>query len=51
LKGRELGDTSELLEFKWLIEVLVDVLDNPVHSGRVLGAALFSRSRGIAPAA
>ncbi len=34
-------DTSERLEFKWLIEVLVDVLDNPVHSGRVLGAAVY----------
>jgi hypothetical protein len=44
-------DTSERLESKRLIEVLIDVLDNPVHSGRVLGAAVFSRSQGISPAA
>ena len=38
-------DTSERLEVKRFIEVPIDVLDNPVHPRRVLGAAVFSRSQ------
>jgi hypothetical protein len=34
-------DTSEGLEFERFIEMPIDVLDNPMHSGRVLGAAVY----------
>ena len=41
VKWREVRDTGERLEFERLIEMLIDVLDNPMHSGRVLGAAVY----------
>ena len=41
VKWREVRDTGERLEFERLIEMLIDVFDNPMHSGRVLGAAVY----------
>ena len=41
VEGREMRDTSERLEVKRFNEVPIDVLDNPVHPRRVLGAAIY----------
>ena len=41
VKLREIRDDGERPELQRLIEVLIDVLDNPVHSGCVLGAAVY----------
>jgi len=34
-------DTGEPLELEWLIEMPVDVFDDPVHPSRVLRAAIY----------
>ena len=41
VKGREIRHAGELVELERLIEMPVDVLDNAVHPGRVLGAAVY----------
>ena len=43
MKRREVGDFGQCLEIQRLIEVLVDVLEDPVHSADVFGPALGSR--------
>ena len=41
MKCREIRDTRERLELERFIEMPIDVLDNAVHPGRVLGAAVY----------
>jgi len=41
MKRREIRDTRERLEFERLIEMPIDVFDNPVEPSRVLGAAVY----------
>jgi hypothetical protein len=39
MKRREMGDFGQCLEIQRLIELLVDTLENSVHSTVILGAA------------
>ncbi len=41
VKRREIRDSGERLEFERLIEMPIDVFDDPMEPSRVLGAAVY----------